>query len=139
MCRSTVTARMFRRVHHAAFFGGLFLALWTLARPASAMPAGLCDDRGATAIAPPPALQASDEAVRRARAPASCAGMELPTCATIAPAPHGLTFASSDLGSALLVRPFGFAASRGESLEFAIDLNRPLAGIHLRIERPPRS
>ncbi|MDP9000792.1 MAG: hypothetical protein M3O46_11850, partial [Myxococcota bacterium] len=128
-----------RRVQRAAFFVGFVLAMWTLARPASAMPAGLCDDRGATAIAPPPALQASDEAVRRARAPASCAGMELPTCATIAPAPHGPSFASADPGSALLAERLELGAPYGESLEFAMAPHRPLTGIHLRIERPPRS
>ncbi|HLK40686.1 MAG TPA: hypothetical protein VKU41_28230 [Polyangiaceae bacterium] len=50
-----------------AFFAGFVLALSTLARPALASVAPFSDDRGATAVAPPPALEAPDEAITRAR------------------------------------------------------------------------
>ena len=65
------TARsMVTRVFRTAIFAGVMLALWTLGRPAHAATlAPFCDDRGATALAPPPALEAPDEAVRQGRRP----------------------------------------------------------------------
>jgi hypothetical protein len=48
------------------------IAFAALGRPAMAMPAGYCDDRGATAIAPAPVLEAPDVAVRAARPAATC-------------------------------------------------------------------
>ena len=48
------TSEMFRGALRFAISVGLMLALWTVSRPAAAaMPAGVCDDRGASAIAPP--------------------------------------------------------------------------------------
>jgi hypothetical protein len=132
------TAPMLRRVLRAALFASLVLAFWTVSRPAFAMPAGFCDDRGASAIAPPPSLEASDEAIARARLPAMCRGAELPIRATIVPFHHGFPVASASADYALPLRVTPVAAARGDLLELTYDGNRPSSGVRWRIERPPR-
>src|SRR5690349_16784007 len=57
---------MVGRVFRAILFGGVTLALWALALPARAATVSpFCDDRGASAVAADPALEAPDLAVRR--------------------------------------------------------------------------
>jgi hypothetical protein len=129
---------MFLRVWQLAFFVSLALALCTLARPALAMPAGLCDDRGATAIAPAPALQAPEEAIQRASAPASCAGRDGLARATIAPAHRGLASASADPQPAFPVGRVALAAAEGDKIELGRVDDQPLRGMRPRVERPPR-
>lgn len=131
-------APMLRRVVRAALFASFVIALWTFGRPALAMPAGLCDDRGASAIAPPPALEAPDDAIQRARLPALCTGAELPIRATIAPAHRGSPAPSADAVYALAPRTEPVAAAQGEELEAVPVANRFSRGFHWRIERPPR-
>src|SRR5579884_797187 len=60
------------RIYRAVLFAGVLLAVWAVAIPAFASPAPLCDDRGATLLATPPALEAPDVAIERARASATC-------------------------------------------------------------------
>src|SRR5947209_17163186 len=92
--RSTVRGSMARVVLRAVLFGSVVLALWSLARPASAAIAPLCDDRGASAIAPPPLLQAPDdahnEAIERAHVAPSCTRGDLPLGASIAAPKKGV-------------------------------------------------
>jgi hypothetical protein len=122
----------------AALLVSLMLALWTLARPALAMPAGLCDDRGASAIAPAPALEAPDVAIRRARVPTSCEGAELPVRATIAPAHRVLTQTWASPEQALPVGAVWLGAPERARVELVLRGNRPCRGIDSRVERPPR-
>jgi hypothetical protein len=114
------------------------LALWTLARPALAMPAGLCDDRGASAIAPAPALEAPEIAIRRARVPTVCEGADLPVRATIAPA-HRLLVQT--LGSADQALPVSRASLRGpvgDCAQLVPCATPSCREIRCRVERPPR-
>jgi hypothetical protein len=130
---------MIRGVLRVALFASLVLTLWTFARPAAAMPAGLCDDRGATAIAPPPLLEAPDEAIQRARAPASsCPGEDSEARAAIGPAHHRAPSPPTDAQHALptsrVVLPSPAEHRRGP----AAVVDRPAPGVHSRVERPPR-
>jgi hypothetical protein len=130
---------MIRGVLRAALFASLVLTLWTFARPAAAMPAGLCDDRGATAIAPPPSLEAPDEAIARARAPASscpCEGSE--ARAAIGPAHHRAPSPSPSAQSALPFSSVVLAPPAEHRLASAPVVDRPGRGVHSRVERPPR-
>ncbi len=60
-----------RAVRAALVLATMFVVL-AMARPAyaAAASAPFCDDRGATALAPPPTLEAPDGAIQRARAQA---------------------------------------------------------------------
>jgi hypothetical protein len=127
--------RVFRTVLVASFA----LAVWTLARPAQAAPAPLCDDRGASALAPPPALEAPDIAVQRARATAACPlGGDLPLGASIGPAhrtPPPLQGAGEPVTppSSIVVVP-----PTGEELDRRTADVPSLEGVRWRVERPPR-
>jgi hypothetical protein len=129
---------MFRRVRRTVLFLGFALAVWALARPASAMPAGLCDDRGASAIAPPPALEVPDLAFMRARAAASCPGDEGPVRATIGPAHRVFAPFSGSSDQTLPVAMTLLTPDAGEKVDLAPRANRSLLGARLRVERPPR-
>src|SRR5271154_4922164 len=69
---------MFPRALRYLLAASLTLVLWTLARPALAMSAPFCDDRGASGIAAAPALEAPDVGVQRARATPPCPGEDVP-------------------------------------------------------------
>jgi hypothetical protein len=130
---------MLPRVLRTVLIASVALALWTLVRPArAAMPAGLCDDRGATAIAPAPTFDALDEAVRRARASASCPDHDLPLCATVVPAHRGGAPASADAQYALAIDCTQWPAPEATPVALAAHPERPLRGERSRIERPPR-
>jgi hypothetical protein len=131
---------MVTRVFRAAIFAGVMLACWTLCRPAqAAVLAPFCDDRGATALAAPPALEATDEAVRRAAAP---------PCDTDAPifglalgAGHrAIRTVSADATPAAPWPPLRLPPAR--LLVGALPVVRleapPFAGVRYRVERPPR-
>jgi len=131
-------ARMLRRALRSALFAALVLALWTLARPARAASAPFCDDRGATALAAPPALEAPDEAIRRARVP-SCTHDRVDLGLTVR-ARHGGTAPppeDSDKGWQPQVRLPGPALD--EVLESAPSPAPPCTAVRSRVERPPRS
>jgi len=130
---------MLSRALRNALVTSLVLALWAFARPASAAPAPLCDDRGASAIAPPPALEAPDEAIARARLSTTCPGDDLPVGRTVAPAHRGVAppAASVDLGlpATQSVPP----SSGGDPIPATATEARPRAGVRARVERPPRA
>lgn len=130
-------ARMVRRALRAALFAALVLVLWTLARPARAASAPFCDDRGATALAAPPALEASGEAIRRAHI-SSCTHEKVELGLTVraqrraaAPPSEG-----SDKGWQPEVRLIGPAL--GEVPKAAPVPASPSLGVRARVERPPR-
>jgi hypothetical protein len=129
---------MVRAVFRAALFGGVLLAIWTLARPASAA-APLCDDRGATAIASPPPLQAPDEAIQRAHASATCSRDDLPLGTSVAPAHRGAPplAPSADPGvPPAVVRLAPLAGQSRLTIERTVP---PCDGVRYRVERPPRA
>jgi hypothetical protein len=115
------------------------LALWTVSRPAAAaVPAGLCDDRGASAVAPPPALEAPDEAIQRARAAAPCGG-DVESRVAVSPGHRGISVAESDAPSALPAQPLVWLAPHSAVIPRAEPAERRGLGVHWRVERPPRS
>jgi hypothetical protein len=127
-----------RPVLRALLASSLALALWTLARPALAASAPYCDDRAASAIAPPPALEAPDVGIQRARVATVCAGEELPFGATLrhgrarsVPSTVGAE-ATLVLGQPPLVAPPGLPFDPPRISE------SPGRGVRSRIERPPR-
>ncbi|MGA7124195.1 MAG: hypothetical protein WBY94_29100, partial [Polyangiaceae bacterium] len=125
-------------VVRAALFASLVLALWTIGRPAFAMPAGVCDDRGATAIAPAPPLEAPDVAIRQVRQGASCADQDLAGSERVVPAHRVFPLAYGAAHHALSAMALPLALDVGVKLRFWTFLNRPLAGVRCRVERPPR-
>jgi len=129
---------MLRRVILRLLAASLALALWTVARPAQASTAPFCDDRGASAMAPPPVLEAPDVGVQRAAVPASCPDEEVLLGTTVrsgrvAPAP--LTVGSEPM---LLPTPAKMVFPWGENLPTLPPVESPREGVHFRIERPPR-
>jgi hypothetical protein len=131
---------MVAKVLRVALFSGLMLALWSFARPAHAATlAPFCDDRGATALAPPPALEPIDEAVRRAATPPAADGDGPSFVLTLRPGHRLARAALVDMSPASVpnvttgvVPPSAepLAATRGELLS--------PAGVRFRVERPPR-
>jgi hypothetical protein len=116
------------------------LALWALARPALAAPAPFCDDRAASATAPPPTLEAPDVGIQRARVAVTCP-TDLPLGMTLR---HGrprfvpwATGAESVVATAHAL-PVPRALGAGARLDAPL-AQTPLAGVRWRIERPPRA
>jgi hypothetical protein len=130
---------MLRRVLRSVLIAGLALAVWTFARPAYAAPAPYCDDRGASAIAQPPVLEAPDVAVQRARLSTQCVGEDMLLFhATIAPGHARLAMPGSDAQHALCTPPV-FPPPIGCGLLDPTPLQaRPCSGVRSRVERPPR-
>jgi hypothetical protein len=129
---------MLGRALRALLFATVVLAVWAVARPASAMPAAFCDDRGASAIAPPPTFEAPDVAVQRARMSSACEGQDVPFHATISPAHRGIAPPVFAGDPALPVSVANIAPLAGEDLAPTVDVDRSLAGVRSRVERPPR-
>lgn len=132
---------MSRRALRGAFIVGLLTLMSTFARSALASEtqrwAPYCDDRGATAVAPPPALEAPDEAIRRARA-STCASDEL-TLHAVATQGHrsGHSF-SSDAPQALATETTTLVSPPGETMDAAPVTARAAQGARERLDRPPR-
>ena len=129
---------MFRRALRYVLASSLALALWTLASPAMAAPAPYCDDRGASGLAAPPALEAADVAVMRAHVAASCPEQDLFFGATLthgrAPsAPIAVTAESAlPATTPVLVAPAPGVQDPPPIVQAAPE------GVDFRIERPPR-
>jgi hypothetical protein len=128
-----------RRVLRAAIFASFLLAAWTLARPAHASSlAPFCDDRGATALAPAPALEETDAAIERAKT-SPCDGDTPLLGLAVGPSHHGLSAPADDTESAQPVTLSLFAPRIEASIDFAIRALAPELGVRWRVERPPRS
>jgi hypothetical protein len=116
----------------------LALAVWAIASPAWAAPAPYCDDRGASAIAPPPILEAPDVAAQRARLEVPCNGDETSFDASLTRG-HGPRLSTIDApeqaipSAALPIVP-------PESVDplSPPQVERPADGERSRVERPPR-
>ncbi len=121
-------------------FASVLLAIWSIVRPAAAMPAGLCDDRGACAIAPPPSLQTPETSIGRAAPARSALASVLPFDGKVGGCPHdGPTdFQLAGVDPVTLVGPLILAVP-------GCDLWNPWtigclhrSGARMRVERPPR-
>src|ERR1700722_6592634 len=128
-----------RRAFRAAHFAIVTVALWSPARPAYAMTAPLCDDRGATTMAPPPTLQAPDAVIAPSASARACGRDEaLPGDAaapgqgpSIAPASQG---DQAVIAAPLVVPPppAALGAPRARDLVWVDP-----GGARSRVERPP--
>jgi hypothetical protein len=130
---------MFARAVRYILVSSLTLVLWTFARPALAMPAPFCDDRGASGIAATPALEASDVAVQRARATPPCPGEDLPLGMALT---HGRPASAPAAVAAEPVLPatrVPFVVPPGSTLDPPPSVQSSGDGERSRIERPPRA
>jgi hypothetical protein len=129
---------MLRRALRAVLFAIVTIALWTVARPAQAMPAGFCDDRGASAVAPDPLLEAPDVAIQRARIAPACDGEEVQLGTAIAPGHGQPPIASASADPALPSATPAVVPASG-SLRTFVPLAQPRAdGVTSTLDRPPR-
>jgi hypothetical protein len=130
---------MVTRVFRTAIFAGVMLALWTLGRPAHAANlAPFCDDRGATALAAPPALEATDEAVRRSAAP-PCDDDSPVFGLAFGPAHRILRSFSADAAPAMTTaQPRLLPRVLQEPMAWVGGQASPETGVRYRVERPPR-
>ena len=130
---------MVTRVFRTAIFAGVMLALWTLGRPAHAGTlAPFCDDRGATALAAQPALEATDEAVRRTAAPPCDDDVPLFGLALGAAHRSLRSFSADAAPATAAAQPRLLHPSLDEPMAFVVAQGPPLAGVRCRVERPPR-
>jgi len=130
---------MLRRALRAVLFAIVTIALWTVARSAQAMPAGFCDDRGASAIAPDPLLEAPDVAIQRARLAPVCDGEEVQLGAAVAPGHAQPILSSATADPALLVATPAVPPASACARSF-VPVAEPRAdGITSTLDRPPRA
>jgi len=132
------TRTMVRRALRAAIFTALVFVLWSFSRPAFAASAPFCDDRGATALAAPPALEATGEAIVRARFSSCEYGRPLLELA-VGPAHRSITPPADDAGFGCATAPARLEPAASGLLEVSFVVPPPRHGIRGRVERPPRS
>jgi hypothetical protein len=130
---------MLRRALRAFLVSSLALALWTVSRPAHASPAPLCDDRGATAIAPPLALEAPEGAIERARTPVTCPGSDVPYGSTVDRGHRGMAGATTAAQPVLPASATGLVPPPGVTVDPPARFTDPPEGVRSRVERPPRA
>jgi hypothetical protein len=113
------------------------LAVWLVASPAFAA-APMCDDRGASGMAPAPTLDTPNASVDIGMNPDTCslhverdASYHEGRAPQPLPSPHGADLLPADHAVTLHVLPSGSTAR-----ESAVDAAR--SGIPSRLERPPR-
>lgn len=129
---------MLRRALRAALFAIVTIALWTVSRPAAAMPAPFCDDRGATAMAADPTLEAPDVAVRQARLVPSCSAEDVNLGAAVSPGHGRARMLSSAAGPAFVASAFGVAPAGWSTRTLASAAQSRADGVTSTLERPPR-
>ena len=130
---------MLRRTLRAVLFAIVTIALWTVARPAHAMPAPFCDDRGATAIAEPPLLVAPEIAVHRAIAAVSCDAEDLVLGAAVAPGQGDAPASAAQAEPAVPPAAPVVAPAESSSASVATDVLPVADGVRSELERPPRA
>jgi hypothetical protein len=116
----------------------LTLVLWTFARPAAAMPAPFCDDRGASGIAATPALEAPDVAVQRARATPPCPGEDRPLGVAVTHGRAPSAPAAIAAEPAVPTTPVPLVGPAGSMLDAPPLVECSRDGERSRVERPPR-
>jgi hypothetical protein len=129
---------MLRRALRTVLFAIVTVAIWTVARPAQAMPAPYCDDRGATAIAEPPVLQAPNAVVARAHPAPTCEGRDAAVGVAIAPG-HGQPAPSASQAEPGVPVVAPVVAPPSYEPAFFAPVAAPVAdGVRSSVERPPR-
>jgi hypothetical protein len=128
---------MVRRGLRAAIFTALVFVLWSFSRPAFAASAPFCDDRGATALAAPPALEATGEAIVRARF-SSCEYGRPRLELAVGPAHRILSPPADDAGYGWAMARARLEPAASGSLEVFLVMPPPCHGVRGRVERPPR-
>jgi hypothetical protein len=131
---------MVRALLRAVLFGSVFLALWTLARPASAAIAPLCDDRGASGVAAlPTPLEAPEDTIQRAHATATCERDEILLGSSVRSTHKGAPKAapSAPEPAQPTAQP-RLVFSAGSDARVLAVVARPRDGVRYRVERPPR-
>jgi hypothetical protein len=131
--------RACRSAFRAVLFASVMLVVWAFARPAHAAWAPLCDDRGASAIAPPPLLLSPEETIARA----DTSGCDRDATARLAAlgADHTRSFSPDAGGDAALPAPAIASLARYENGPFHAPVrptDRPPVSPRSRVERPPR-
>lgn len=120
--------------------GTLFaVAVCLLTRTASAMPAPFCDDRGATLLASPPPLEATDLAALRTIARPKCSGDRIGSEPVVAPDQGQQESPSSQEEPVLPAFHVPVVSPAGEPLARPPVVTPSTEGVHLRVERPPRA
>lgn len=125
------------RILRAVVALSVMLAAWTLARPAAASAAPFCDDRGASAIAPPPVLEASGEAISRTHL-AQCDGRRVSPFATVTRSRAPVESSGATVDPALPAHVPVLARVVGRLTAFAVLFEAPASGVRSRVDRPPR-
>jgi hypothetical protein len=127
------------RVIRALLFAGVCLAMLAVVRPARAALAPLCDDRGASAVAPPPLLESPEDVLARAAA-TPCERDALSPLSTLrtshahdAPAPPDDAPALPVCGPRL---PERAASNRPAPLDMP---GHARSAMRSRVDRPPRA
>jgi hypothetical protein len=128
---------MVGRALRAAICAALVFVVVSFSRSAFASSAPFCDDRGATALAAPPALEDSGEAIQRARF-TTCDYGAHEIGASVSPERHRSTPVPDDTGSAWVAPPAQPPPVAVDMLEPKVVVPRPCVGVRLRVERPPR-
>jgi hypothetical protein len=151
---------MISRLFRAALFGACVLAMWLVALPAFAADGGgeenegdaraaraaasaapLCDDRGATLLAPAPIVQLPSASLEQLEHDASCAlGMndEAATSPSDENAPKEASPMTSDALAAFTSSRTRIAPPDSTLALANCEHVVVSAGVHNRVERPPR-
>lgn len=129
---------MLRRALRAALFAIVTIALWTVARPAMAMPAPFCDDRGATSMAAEPMLEAPDVALRQAHVAPACTGEDVSLGSALIPGHAHTSVASSPQDPALATIAPAVAPASWATRTLAPEALPRADGVTSTLERPPR-
>ena len=128
---------MLRRWARFVVFIATAATLWLLVGESSAMAAGpLCDDRGATWVAPSPTLIFAEQSLLAGDAD-DCAtdAQQLALQRHRAPRERIVVSASD---AALPTAPLHVFAPSGTAPSWFVTEDAPAAGIRTRVERPPR-
>jgi hypothetical protein len=135
---------MLARVLRAVLVLATMFVVLAMARPAyaAAASAPFCDDRGATALAPPPTLEAPDGAIQRARAEAC--GLKTDGDAWLAMFRSGrgradASAASDGAAAAMTAASPAIVAADCVVLPVVETRAAPAAAPGSRLERPPRA
>ena len=126
---------MLRRWARIVVFGATVATLWLIALPAMAS-GPICDDRGATVIAPSPMLIVPEQSLIASDVDDCDASSQQASVHRHRVPAEPIVFSASDAAlptSALRV----FAPTGGEARWF-VDRDAPSIGVRTRVERPPR-
>lgn len=124
-----------RRWAKLVVFAATLATLWLVAFPAMAS-GPLCDDRGATAIAPTPAAMHAEQSLLALDDDDCDHDAHLPAVQRHRAPAEAITFAEAD--SALPTNALRVFASPADAPLATYVAEAPRAGVRLRVDRPPR-